>query len=252
MNHETGEKHMDHNHEELKKDWVAQTPIFEEIKRLGATEYFSGIANLATAFDADEMNVHCMDERTPGGVHCAGSGILLGLEKAAEFCKKSDAKGITSHEGCGAAGIYAKLNNLTGDSDELGIKFAKELAEKTGLPYTGHLPVEKKHHFARAAYYDGTGIFDWSKLPKDLPPGFFVNRANLEAEYAAMTEAATAGKIAMGDHGFGDLITKENPFYFFAIGNGELSMEKLQAELEPLKKEFGDKIVITGFNAPQR
>ncbi|NMC51366.1 hypothetical protein GYA54_01390 [Candidatus Kuenenbacteria bacterium] len=251
MGHKEGET-MEHSHrDQIERDWTGQLAIYQKIKQLGAEEYFASVADLAAAFNADDHHVHCMDERTPGGIHCAGSGILLGLDAAAEFCAKSGARGITSHESCGAAAIYARLNGLTGNSDELGVRFAQDLAVKTGLPYVGHLPVKKEHHFARAAYYDGTGIFDSTKAA-DLPPGFFINRANLPADYAANTEAATAARIAMGDHGYGQLITTQEPFWFFAIAKGELTLGKLMAELEPLKKEFGDKIIIAGFNAPQK
>lgn len=252
MNYKEGDSNMSHEQHlaELKKDWQNQLPVYEKIKQMGAEGYFVGVNNLSEAFFQKDRTVRCMDERTPGGIHCAGSGILLPREEAIAFYKQSGALGLSSHEGCGAMNIYMKQNGLVGDLDELAIRLTKELAVDAGLPYTGHLRVERDHHYARAAYYDGTGIFDWSNLLEELPPGFFVNRANFNPGYAVNTEAVTAARIAMGDHGYGNLISAENPFYFFAIGNGELPVDKLLAELKPLKQEFGDKIVIAGFNAP--
>lgn len=47
--------------------------------------YAATLRDLDRAFHVHDLVLRCMDGRTPGGVHLAGSGILLGLEGAKSF-----------------------------------------------------------------------------------------------------------------------------------------------------------------------
>jgi len=110
--HSTTEDHS----AEKREAFEAQQTIMERIKEIGFAEYAETLPNLGDAFDLEKHkpadNLHCciccMDERTPYGVHSAGSGILLTDADFDAYFKKSGADSISSHDGCGAAKLYAK------------------------------------------------------------------------------------------------------------------------------------------------
>jgi len=226
--------------------WDNQNEILSKVFALGMEKYTSTIPNLKQAFELKDRSLRCIDEGTPGGLHCAGSGILMDESVAVEEFKKAGVDGIYSHEECGAAGIYAKQKGLDpAKSDEYGIDFAKRLAKKLNVPYKGHIGIAEMArpsglHVARVSYYDGTGKFDPSKA-KDLPNGFVVDRNHHSKEYA-LQEMKVSINIALGSHGFGEKFTTEQPFMLIAVGD-----ENLKKELEPLAAEFSGRVKIDGF-----
>jgi hypothetical protein len=247
----------DHNANLAKEIWQKQNPLFVELYKTGAGEFFGKNDNLAKAFELKDRNVRCMDEGTPTGIHLAGSGILMGEEKAAAALKLADCDGVYSHAECGAAGIYAKANGLdAAKADEYGIEWSKKIAEKLGVEYKGHIGLDKMArpsglHVARIAYYDGTGKFDFTSDEK-MPPGFVVGRRYVDAAYA-LEEVKVAIAIATGGHGFGELITAEAPFMIVVIGdpaNADFSVDKLKTELTEIEKANGGKVKVDGFMAP--
>jgi len=246
-----------HDEAAVREAFVKQDGLMSLIYEKGFSEYAKGLRDLGQAFTPVQTMVHCIDEGTPAGMHLAGSGILLGVDKAAEALKKAGVTEITSHDECGAAGIYARANGLdVSKSDEYGKEFARKLAEKTGLPYKKHIPIGEMarpsgFHIARVAYYDGTGKFacDWVE---DLPGGFQVSRRFIDAAYA-LEEMKVCVGIATGDHGFGAMITPEAPFVLVVVGDsagGEFGLEALKKELEPLVETNGGKVKVDGFVAP--
>ena len=102
----------DHNADLAKKIWQKQDPLFTELYKTGAAGFFGKNGNLAKDFVLKDRSVRCMDEGTPTGVHLAGSGILMGEEKAAAALKIAECDGVYSHAECGAAGIY--INRVAG------------------------------------------------------------------------------------------------------------------------------------------
>jgi hypothetical protein len=251
------EHHEQHAHTDHAAEWKKQGDMFKTIEKMGMQKYVEMIKGMEEAFELEDHCVHCIDEGTPGGIHAAGSGILMEESQAIEAMKKAKADGVWSHAGCGAAALYAKREGLDmTNPDEYGIVFAKHLAEKLGVPYKGH--IESKDmarpadmHNARVAYYDGTGSFDPSRVP-DLPPGFVISRRYLEPEYAAQ-EADVSVSIATGDHGYGNLITSDEPFYIIPVGDPEdpnFSVEKLSAELKELVLKSGGRVKVMGFTKP--
>ena len=93
---------MSHDKEDIfKKDEKRITEILDK-----------GIDNIIqdkpALFDLKEKTLKCMDERTPGGIHLAGAGILLGLCNAVEFVKRANIDKVTWHEECGAVGLALK------------------------------------------------------------------------------------------------------------------------------------------------
>ena len=184
--------------------------------------------------------MRCMDEGTPGGYHYAGSGILREKEEVVAEFKAAGVKKITSHDGCGAAALYAKANGIdVSEADVYGKKFAQEIAARLGLPYE-HISAEqmnrpKEFHVSRIAYYDGTGRFDY-QAAKELPAGFIISRG-IQKDSASIEEAKVAFNIATGDHGFADKINTENPFVFVVVGKTEEEVNRLTSELSGLVNE---------------
>jgi hypothetical protein len=243
-----------HHFEEIKKDFEGQQEIMSKIYDNGFENYSSSISDLPEAFINHDHCMRCMDEGTPGGLHSAGSGILRNEEEVLEAFKKAGVKEISSHDGCGAAGLFVKAKGLdSSNSDEYGKEWAKNIAEKLGVPYK-HISYSEMnrpsdHHVSRVAYYDGTGKFDYSKV-KELPTGFIISRG-IQRMVDSTAEAEVAFKIATGAHGFGDLITEENPFIVCVIADNEVELANLKSELADLEYAFGKKILIDGFLKPQ-
>jgi len=245
---------MEHTQEKLLKFWLEQEPVFKQIQTKGWSEYLSSL-KLTGVFELKDKKLRCIDEGTVGGIHLAGSGIL-NKSAAVEIVKQAGVTGIYSHAGCGAAGLYAQSQKGLDISraDEYGIDWAKELAQASDLPYEGHIELSEmarppEFHIARVAYYDGTGKFDPSQI-EGLPPGFVISRKFLTPDYAKQ-EADIATKIALGDHGFGKIITPESPFYLVAIGGEQksTSLETLKQELDEIASQQQGRVTVSGFLA---
>lgn len=196
------------------------------------------------AFQLDDKNLRCIDEGTPGGIHLAGSGILYhGVINDLQ----NKVTGVYSHAGCGAAKLYTEKNNIeTDDPDEVGDQRAKKIAEELHVPFLGRITSDQMSrpegfHDARVIYYDGTGHFDPSKV-SGLPKGFLVSRQLIQDPGYAIQEVEIAIGIAMGDHGFGVLFSKETPLYLVAVTNSDITSIPLETLLDELEE------VIAGEN----
>lgn len=233
------------------REWLRQQELFDAIFVQGFREYAAAIPGIQRAFVLDDRHLRCIDEGTPGGIHLAGSGILL-RDRAKEVCQHAVVNGIFSHAGCGAAALYVKKAGLDiSDPDEAGKEWAKELAEALDVPYLGHIGTSEltrpPHlHTARVAYYDGTGEFDPSHV-HGLPKGFVISRAYLDAVYA-LQEAKVSADIALGDHGFGSLFTEQNPFLLVAVGTEKAQRQSLELELEEVAKTYGGRVKVEGMS----
>lgn len=252
--------------DEINKLWEAQNVFLSKLLTLGAEKYISGLKDIKNAFILKDRSVRCIDEGTTGGIHCAGSGILMDEKEVVEKFKKANIDGIYSHEECGAAGLYAKANNLDASkSDQYGIDFAKHLSSLLNVPYLGHIGIKEMArpsglHSARCAYYDGTGRLDPSKT-EGLANGFVISRRHQSKEYS-LKELKVSISIALGSHSFGEKFTKESPFMLIVIGdptsspdptdptNSNFSVEALKAELKGLEEENNGRVKIDGFTAP--
>ncbi|MEI7425098.1 MAG: hypothetical protein WCK10_03205 [Candidatus Staskawiczbacteria bacterium] len=250
-------EHEGHHHEEKIEVFEDQQEIMKKIREIGFAKYAETVQDLPDAFNlekhkpAENINncICCMDERTPYGLHSAGSGILLSKEAFDDYFEKSGAKSISSHTGCGAAKLFVEKMGLAGDPDVIAREWAEQKAKEKGVPHI-HLEVEKPFHFARVCYYDGTGKFNYKGV-EGLPAGFVVGRKHMTKE-ASLAEGNVAKNIIFGDHGFGEeFLNKENPFMFVAVGETEQQTEELKSELIELTKSFGDSVVVDGFVNPK-
>jgi len=247
-------KNSDSHHEKEKKElFNGQQYLFKEIYKNGFSNYVQNLKNFKEAFVSSKC-ICCMDEGTPHGLHSAGSGILRDKGEVLEAFKAAGVNEITSHDGCGAAGLFAKAHNLNPlEADEYGKKWAQEIAAELGVSYrhisSSEMSRPKEFHIARVAYYDATGKFDYSKV-KDLPSGFIISRG-IQTSGTSVSEANVAFNIATGDHGFGTLVNKNDPFIVVAIAKDEEELALLMNELEEIKRATNDQIKIDGFIAPK-
>lgn len=245
----------------LKKNeaWDAGLPDHKLLAAEGAEQYFKKeFPDLKHAFLKDLKSVVCMDE---GCAHkdingeakfcMAGSGMLYPaaneearIKAVAELFSEIGAVDITSHGGCGAAGLAYKRdfpdNNPTAEQIEDYAKdWAKKVAAEMGRlgheeSYTHILaedmerPVE--FHTARVVYYDNIGGFNPNK-EVGLPMGFVIERKFETPEYA-LEELKVAVDIAFGRHGFEGRFTNDFPFIIIVLAENE-------AELANTKKEAG-------------
>lgn len=246
------------HHHQAQEHWDRQSPLITRIRELGAEKFFQSIPDIEQAFHPGDRWLCCIDEGCSGGVNLAGSGILLGIERAAAIAKAAGVTAVTSHEECGAAKLWAiQAGKDSSASDDYGKQFAAALAKQLDISYC-HLPLSEMArpaglHVARVIYYDGTGKFDPARMP-ELPPGFVISRRFLTQDYA-IKECSIAVSIALGDHGFGKLFTPDEPLLIIVIGHptdAALAWEQLQAEVVPLARPHGRRIVIDGCPAPSR
>ena len=249
---------MDSQQEEKINAFEMQQPIMRHVYEVGFQKHVEEeVKNLNDAFDLEKHKpseenhkcLCCMDERTPYGVHSAGSGALLSDEDFDKYFEEIGADSISSHDGCGAAILYAQKMGLNvAEADKIIREWAEKKAKQKGVPHI-HLGVEKPFHSARVCYYDATGKFNYDGV-EGLPEGFVVARK--QGKEPALAEAGVAKDIIFGHHGFGEeLLNSENPFVFVAVAETESELSQLKSELSTFAAQYGDKVTVDGFLAPK-
>lgn len=197
----------------------------------------------------------------------AGQGILVGVAGMIESFKKMDEVGqlggtleITSHAGCGAAKIVCDQLKAKGElpadyaPDQLGVKFAQDLTEAAKAAFPDkqvayrHIEAEAMDafHGERAIYFDLTGRID-PQAASDLPMGFVFTRLDpVPAETTKQELAALCG-IALGDHGFGQRFSIENPFRIVVSANDQAGLDESLALATEVAGGFDGKVAVDGF-----
>lgn len=229
--------------------WQKGSGVIKDILEKGVCDYFQSI-EAEKAFHLDDLVLRCMDGRTPGGVHLAGSGVLLGLKGARRFAQEVSKYGkleaVTYHRDCGAAIAVAKETDA--DPFELARDFSKELATSLGIEAVYEVENDgwEGFHHERAIYYDGVGRFDWKKV-RGLPAGFVISRAYLgfDVEYAKK-ELEIALRIALtphdeGGHGFGELFTRDLPMLVIALSPERSELGRLEQEARDVVASLGER-----------
>lgn len=238
--------------------WNKEAEVREAIVQAGGiTPYVQDLPNKQLVFNDSSTVLTCMDERVCEGIRAAGSLILVPLEEAESFCEKAGVTGITSHAGCGAAGVlYRKNNRLdaattipSGTLEEFSKQTAQELANSLRLPYLGHITYEEMDgpedaHIARSAYYVGVPNFNPNR-DSGMPKGFVIERV-YHTEANAVAELELAIGIALGSHGFGELITAAAPMYLYVVGNesSPVPLEQLRHEAEAVAAAFEGRVAV--------
>lgn len=261
MSHQDQIPNSEHrSHEAIRAFCEREDAIYRQIERESFSGYLESLSDIKNAFDSGEKCVCCMDEGTPGHKHAAGAGILMSEAEFEKYLEESGIDTLKSHAGCGAAAIYAKINNLEGDSDEIGRRWAEEQAKKYGKKHEHTEASEMirpiEGHFARACYIDFTGAFKW-KAVEGVPAGFTVSRKYMTKEYAFGKEVPTAIRISFGDHGPGEdyfsPAGEGNPFHLVVIVEKKEDLPSAIAEVQEFlaNEPRSAKIKVDGFVAPK-
>lgn len=246
--------------------WEAESKEMAEFYSLGASEYLKKeFTDLKHAFLPNLVCAACIDEGTAhkdiGGEakFClAGSGILYPaaneeerIQKVAALFNSLGIKNVTSHGGCGAAGLAYKRDFPDSspkpeEIEQYAKDWVRKVAEEIGQQSqaanrqgqavkcqhieAGDMERPPEFHTARVVYYDGIGGFNPNK-EIGLPMGFVIERKFVSPEYAA-EELNVVVNIAFGHHGLGDLFTSESPFTIIPMAGSEEELDKLNSEIQ--------------------
>ena len=220
---------------------------------LGTTQsYWESLSDRKLVIEPTDRGLRCMDEGTPGGIRLAGSGILLGLDKAGRFARRATSDGgvdfVSYHRDCGAAGAYTAEHG--GETFDNARQFAEKLAKQLGVE-AREVKLERPQglHIARAVYYDTTGHFDPSRVA-GMPAGFVIS-ARYHDEADALAELDMAIGIAMGSHGFGGLFHQEHPLLVVSVAANASQLTQTTARvgqhLDRLAKPKRSRIKVDGL-----
>ena len=263
---------MDSNKQLLfEVEWKKQELKLHELCSMGAQNYFtSRFSNLNQAFLEKHDTAVCIDEGTSlmetsgeGKICLAGLGMLYvggseaeRLENVANKLEELKVRVVTSHSGCGAAGL-AYRRDFPGkeptpeEVNSYAIEWGNKVVDKMRASgrEISHRYVEAEEmnrpaefHNAVAVYYDGTGEFNAVVL-RGAPQGFGINRKYLPAEYA-QAELKIAVSIAFGHHGFGKKFSANAPFVIVIVAHEKtlaLELEKEVAQILQTNQDFVNK-----------
>jgi hypothetical protein len=212
----------------------------------------------------DLDTIDCSDGRVVSGrkIGIAGSGILLSEEDRKVFIEqcKGKTKVLTTHDDCGAAAL--KFNSLKAEEIPAGVKTADEygtycgqkMAEDLGAKheYLNRDEMANEYHNETALVIDQTGKFDSTSLD-GFPDHFVCTGAGLgfSAEYMK-TEVKILTGIALGHHGFGEKFNPENPFHIIVSATDDTQLKVWEEIAKVAVKEFGDRVKVDGFIAPEK
>ncbi len=242
--------------------WQAQEEDYGRLRKLevASPELIYGPDWTQEVLKKDPDFIGCVDERVKPGDHSnpkiglAGCGVLWNPEKRRAAAEKIKAAGLSPsevnwHKHCGACGEYCK--GQAGELPEaVGKKTAEDLAQQLGAQVTssgyaaGDVPMTgpADFHPARAVVVDGTGRFNISLLGKleafTLSAAYYPDTATLAGELAFIQN------IAMGDHGFGQQFTAENPLIILLAGRANdptWNADTMQKTLQETLTRYGDR-----------
>jgi len=256
--------------EELNHETAHVNNLWEESRNSSVVKALKNGISLQEIIDKQEIKkplekperMVCSDGRClhNGETFCmAGSGILLDGEEFKQLIKDhGNIKCLTSHDGCGAAKIAfesykeKKLlpENIT-TADEFAKWWTKSKAEEYGLDYQ-HISASEfndSNHHEAGLMVDSTGMFN-SELVDGLPNVFVSQSANCTKDSYVRDEINILTSIAFSDHGFGQRITKEDPFYIFICAKNQTDKIRLTNIAQEAISSYGDKVVIEAFVSP--
>lgn len=265
---------------QMQKEWDQQNGAMFEIFKNGAADFFAKVGVEKAKVESHET-VCCIDEGTANvddgenKFAMAGSGILFPaaswserLNRVAELYIKLKIKKVTSHDGCGAAGIAWKRDGGkegTGceTSDEYGKKWVAELQgtinEKLKAFNGGEVEIANisskemvrppEFHNARVVWFDGVGNFNPHKLGDKIPKGFLIEygliiknaKTDEESNYP-FAELQVAIDIALGSHGFGNKFTKESPFLVVVLAKDDRQLSVIKKTMSSMIEKYGDRV----------
>lgn len=195
----------------------------------------------------------CCDDRCEHGMSVAGSGILMSEEAFATFMKNNpEIETITYHPDCGAAKVA--FANRGGQEDDLpeGVTTPAELAkwfsESMANKYNKKcecIPADG-HHKGAGVFVDLTNKFN-PDLVEGMPHTYVSQSFTGKDENYVKNEISILTSIAFGDHGFGERITEENPFYIFICVKDETEKEGIISLAKEAVASYGSKVKVEAF-----
>jgi len=262
------EQHL-HDYEDVIGQSWAETSANEVIKRLAKGEelpkILDSLPGFAESFDQELDTIDCSDGRVLDGrkIGIAGSGLLLSPEERAKFIAlyKGKTKKVTAHADCGAAAKkFAELQSVSPEqipagvttADDYGVVCAQKLAEELGAEYEflEREGMASPNHNERALVLDQTGRFDSGSL-EGFPPHFVCTGAGLGfSEEYMKEELETLTGIALGDHGFGQRLSEDKPFYIMVAANDYNNLAHWEKIAKEATQKFGARVVVDGFVKP--
>lgn len=279
------EKNMDHSHHDdhealFAAEWTKSQENFlvkglnanvSPAELLGAREDFpgafkkGGAENILTCLKCSDGRVNDNPEISGDEkLGLAGEGILFGKAELQKFVQDNAGKikTVTSHEHCGAAALKFAQMQASGEvlpsgvttSDELGKHFAQQLAQMMGTEYRhiGEKEFSSPVHNERLFVIDGTAKFNPAQM-SDFPPRFMSAALGLGADSAYVAkEAEVLAGISLGDHGFNQRFTADNPFHIMVIGKDQAEVDKSLESLKNFVEKSGGRVRASGLVAPER
>ncbi|MCX6792554.1 MAG: hypothetical protein NTY12_00860 [Candidatus Falkowbacteria bacterium] len=205
--------------------------------------------------------VECCDGRCPhkkGSYKAiAGAGILLSKEELNDYIKSNPGmKYLKAHEGCGAGKIAFEKAKSAGTLPE-GIFTAEQYVEWWTKTTAAEYNLEYKYTPAKdfqdsEMNHHEAGLminFD-PALIKGMPNVFVSHSAECLNDDYVKNEISILTGIAFSDHGFGNRLSQENPFYIFICAKNEAEKEHLSALAKEAVASYGDKVVIESAVSP--
>lgn len=189
----------------------------------------------------------------------AGSGKLMTTTDFKKMLSENPSiKVITWHDECGAMALAFKQAQTEGNLPR-GVRSAAEYAEYWTEQMARDFGLRCEHiwkddfvapdHFEQGIIMDVTGKFHPTML-KDMPNMFISHSASFANKEYIVDEAKILTKIALGEHGLGELITAKNPFYVLIACADQDEVEAMRGLLQPGLSEFGDKVQVRAFIVP--
>ncbi len=236
----------------------------EVISRLNHGENIQDIIN--TEFNPEQNfspeEIECSDGRCPHHgkeISVAGSGILLSEEEFDMMMKKyPDIKVITTHADCGA-GKLAFANAQKNETvppgittaEEFAADWAKKMAAKYNLSYR-HIGVDEfvaPYHHEQGIMVDTTGKIH-QKMVNGMSNMFASHTASFAHPDNVIAEVQVLTNIGLGDHGLGQRITDEKPFYIMVACADTQKAEQMHEAFSTALKDHGDNVQIKTFVVP--
>lgn len=203
-----------------------------------------------------KKSIICCDGRCPHNgreISLAGSGILMDPETLEKFITETGVTTITSHSDCGAAKLaFSKLDSNTAvtfsDAGDYAKKWSESIAKQYGLGYKHIEAVDfkAKSHHERGIIVDSTLKFHPS-LFKGMPNMFIANSPRFAKDDYVEAVIKVLTGIAFGDHGFGELLSNEDPFYILIAARDETEEEKLVDICSEAVLSYGDSVMVKSY-----
>ncbi len=255
---------MHENSNEVTTELWRKNQETDMVKRLNSGQDMPSIidANFSKEKDYQPKRIVCCDGRPhhDGDDFCvAGSGKLMTSNDFKKMLSQYPSiKVITWHDECGAMALAFKKAKTAGNLPA-GIRSAAEYAEYWTEQMARDCGLKCEHiwkedfvapdHFEQGIIMDVTGKFHPTML-KDMPNMFVSHSASFANKEYIVDEAKILIGIALSEHGLGELITVQNPFYVLVACANQDEVESMRGLLQPGLSEFGDKVQVRTFIVP--